>query len=253
MKLNTADPETRLLIQRWIGAAQTGDLNDPDTVNELLNDVVGLKQYLDANGWVIEHGDEQVVVPNGRKIALCVGHSREGDKGAYSVGNKSEWDFNSILARDLSDDLQLKGYSPIVVDFYKGGSYTAAMNWLASFLKSEGVEMAIEFHFNSSDDESSNGFEYLYWHNSSNGKAMAQSFLAAHAEKFQWAKNRGIKPKSSGERGSQFLSKVHCPCIILEPFFGSNPEEWYNYSSQSGANKLLDVYIKGIDSYLTSH
>ena len=36
----------RKLIQRWIGAPQSGDLNDPRTVDELLKDVNGLEAYL---------------------------------------------------------------------------------------------------------------------------------------------------------------------------------------------------------------
>lgn len=36
----------RKLIQRWIGAPQSGDLNDPRTVDELLKDVTGLQAYL---------------------------------------------------------------------------------------------------------------------------------------------------------------------------------------------------------------
>ena len=38
--------ERRQLIQRWIGAPQSGDLNDPVTVSELLKDVTGLQGYL---------------------------------------------------------------------------------------------------------------------------------------------------------------------------------------------------------------
>lgn len=34
------------LIQRWIGSTQTGNLNDPETVAELLKDVSGLQAYL---------------------------------------------------------------------------------------------------------------------------------------------------------------------------------------------------------------
>ena len=44
----TSDDRIRR-IQRWIGAPETGDLNDPGTIDELENDVVGLRSYLDAN------------------------------------------------------------------------------------------------------------------------------------------------------------------------------------------------------------
>lgn len=44
--LDPALPSTKQLIQRWIGAPENGNLNDPNTVAELLRDVVGLDEYL---------------------------------------------------------------------------------------------------------------------------------------------------------------------------------------------------------------
>lgn len=46
MKLDVGDRSTRELIQRWIGAPQTGDLNEKATVRELLRTVWGLASYL---------------------------------------------------------------------------------------------------------------------------------------------------------------------------------------------------------------
>lgn len=43
-----ASEQDRRLIQRWIGAPQTGNLNDLETVEELKHDVVGLREYLIA-------------------------------------------------------------------------------------------------------------------------------------------------------------------------------------------------------------
>lgn len=51
MSIRVADMDEaykRKLVQRWIGAPQSGDLNDPATVAELLKDVTGLQAYLIA-------------------------------------------------------------------------------------------------------------------------------------------------------------------------------------------------------------
>jgi len=42
------DQQRRERIQRWIGAPQTGDLNDPETLEELERDIVGLADYIAA-------------------------------------------------------------------------------------------------------------------------------------------------------------------------------------------------------------
>lgn len=44
--MDTSDIKTRKLIQRWIGSEESGDLNDPSTVAELLKDIKGLQEYL---------------------------------------------------------------------------------------------------------------------------------------------------------------------------------------------------------------
>ena len=48
--------ERRKLIQRWIGAPETGDLNDEATVVELEKDVVGLRKYLLARFFQFDQG-----------------------------------------------------------------------------------------------------------------------------------------------------------------------------------------------------
>ena len=181
------------------------------------------------------------------KVAICVGHSRSGDKGAQSIGGISEWDWNSKVAHMLKGKLDDAGVDCFVVDHYEGGTYGAAMSWVGSHLKSQGATVAIELHFNAASS-SAKGFEYLYWHTSTEGQKLANAFITAQKALNTPAPSRGAKPADGGDRGSGFLSKTPCPAIICEPFFGSNSGEWNYWSERPSV--LADVYARAIKSYL---
>ena len=186
----------------------------------------------------------------GSKVAVCVGHSRSGDSGAVSVAGVKEWSYNLEVAYLTADALQRSGASAVVVKEYDGSSYGAAMSWLASHLRGLGVDAAIELHFNSAS-ETAQGFEYLYYHSSSRGKALAQSLHAEHKRAFPFAVDRGIKARGAGDRGVQFLKLTHCPAVICEPFFGSSREEWNLYESEKV--KLAEVYSRALVAFLRTN
>ena len=183
------------------------------------------------------------------RVAICVGHSRSGDNGATSVSGVSEWDFNVDIAGRVKIRLEGDGIDVDIVQDYHGRSYGSAMRWLARLLKQSQVDIAVELHFNAASP-SAEGFEYLHWQTSKNGKRLAQCLLDSHAKFFPETKNRGLKPKGPGSRGSMFLKLTHCPAVITEPFFGTNLDEWNLYSANRGY--LADSYANGIANYLNS-
>ena len=162
-------------------------------------------------------------------VAICVGHSRlihgQPEGGAVSVGGISEWRYNSRLAPLIAAHLREHRCRAVIFERYEGDGYGAAQRWLAGQLKNMGVACAVELHFNASDSPDANGHEMLYWHSSKNGKRLATGL----EEDFNLAipiKARGIKPKTSADRGAEFLSGTHCPAVIVESFFGSNLKDW---------------------------
>lgn len=186
------------------------------------------------------------------KVAICVGHSRQirgrVDGGAVSVGGVSEHEFNSELAGLVQEKLLKAGVESAIFDVYRGSGYTAAMTDLAAQVKKYGADIAIELHFNSSDSVQSNGYEYLHWHNSKNGTRLATLFLSEHGRYFPKFRARGlVKIDSEKKRGGGFLKRTHCPAVILEPFFGSNPKEWEHYSGNM--NRVADMYVSAITKY----
>jgi N-acetylmuramoyl-L-alanine amidase len=182
------------------------------------------------------------------KVAICIGHSRPGDKGAQSVSGVSEWSYNVAVGEALQKMLTISGVEAVMITSYLGDSYGFAMTWLASEIDRLNVDCAIELHFNAAGP-SAKGYEYLYWSSSSASKRLAQALLDAH-ERNLGGINRGIKPKTSSDRGSLFLSKPQCPCVITEPFFGSNASDWSKFSTEKAQRDLAKTYADGILSFL---
>lgn len=177
------------------------------------------------------------------KIGICVGHSRWGDSGAVSLWGKSEWDYNSAVAVALKRELDLAGIDSVILDDYKAGGYGAAMRNCAKYLLNEGATHAIELHFNAAGPQA-HGAEWLHWRTSSGGKRLAEALRAGFTTYFPGIKDRGLKPKGSGERGALFLRKTHCPAVIAEPFFGSNEGDCEAFRRNEA--KLAAAYAEGI-------
>lgn len=168
-------------------------------------------------------------------IALCVGHSR-GDGGAVSVGGTNEWHFNVKLAVLIREMLAADGRAAMIVDRYAQAGYSRAMTLLGGSLASQGVTAAVELHFNSADTAKATGHEWLHWHSSVPGRALAQALQRQMVQDFPGQRNRGLVsiPSVSG-RGGGFLRCMACPAVICEPFFGSNPGDWQFFDTRREA------------------
>jgi hypothetical protein len=61
-------------------------------------------------------------------------------------------------------------------------------------------------------------------------------------------KSRCIKPKTSADRGADFLSGIHCPGAIAEPFFGRNPSDRQIASTQQReiATSIVDFLDRSL-------
>ena len=186
-------------------------------------------------------------VKNLKKVAICVGHSRIGDKGATSVGGVDEWTYNKKVADLLKSHLRHQGVQSVVFDDYPSESYSGAMDWLGQSIAKEKCDIAIELHFNSYSSSKAEGYEYLHYHTSSNGRRLAECFRKSHSETFKVQSDRGIKAIESDGRGGGFLRSVPPPAVICEPFFGSCPKEWVLFDAKHSL--LADVYAQAIISY----
>ncbi len=181
-------------------------------------------------------------------IAICVGHSRSGDKGAVSAGGISEHAYNSRLARILSTVLRERGLPNQVIDSYEGAGYSAAMRWVAKEVRQIGATVAVELHFNSAENLSATGHEWLFWAPSTHGRFLAQALDRQMRAAFPALKARGIKSIHPGDRGAEFLRLTPCPALICEPFFGSNESDWQLAAHSS--DKLAGAIAGGLADWI---
>lgn len=183
-------------------------------------------------------------------VAICVGHSRDGDNGARSVSGVHEWAYNKVVADLLRTQLKQRGINSIVLSDYNAATYSEAMKWVADRIKKEKCDIAVELHFNSYHSTVAEGYEYLYYSGSEKGKRLAECFLRSHSNVSNVQKNRGVKEIEKGGRGSLFLKSVKPPAVICEPFFGSSPKEWVLLGSKHAV--IADIYAEAIANYFAA-
>ncbi len=186
-------------------------------------------------------------------FAICLGHSRRinghPEGGAVSHDGKiNEWNFNLGVAIQARDILKPRGFRAVVISEYQGGGYDTAQRWLAGELKRLGVQRALELHFNSASP-SATGHEWPYCKDSPKGKALAGFLDTRMAAAFPTLKRRGLKPRVPGStrpdnRGWQFTWYPHCPSVICEPGFGSNPSDWQLLKENTAT--LATVYAEAL-------
>jgi N-acetylmuramoyl-L-alanine amidase len=180
-------------------------------------------------------------------IAICVGHSRRGDRGATSAGGVSEWAYNQDLAQRLKWKLESLGVHCFVLSQYDADSYGSAMRWVSGEVEKRHATLAVELHFNAATG-TAQGHEWLYWGTSKQSKILADALCSEFAVRFPARKNRGSKAKTAGDRGAEFLKLTHCPAVICEPFFGDNPDEWKFATTHT--DEIADAIAQGIMRYV---
>lgn len=185
-------------------------------------------------------------------IGIFVGHSRKingrHDGGAVSVGGVSEREFNIEVAETIASELVRRGVACRVYQDYQGSSYSSAMQWVADTARSINADAVVELHFNSSENPAANGHEWLHWHASSASKSLAEEIEGSFAAEFPTMKRRGMKALTSGSRGAEFVSRTHCPAVVCEPFFGSNPLDWK--MAEAGKEEIGYAIAAGICDWL---
>ena len=142
------------------------------------------------------------------KTALIVGH-KPHSPGACAP-DICEYEFNEDLAYMISRNVE--DCSIVYRDTYSG---------LPNKVNSINPDIILSLHCNAFNKKVS-GTETLYYHKSFTGKIIAQEIQDVIVNILDLP-DRGIKPKTTEDRGGYLLRYTRAPCIILEPFFIDNP------------------------------
>lgn len=146
------------------------------------------------------------------KIAIVIGH-KESSGGAYNKkAGINEFTYNEILASYIHTNIN----SDIV--------YRNSYRDLPDEINELNPDYIISLHCNAYNKQVS-GTETLYYHSSKRGKQLA-TLLQEEVVDCLRLNDRGIKPKHSEDRGGYLLRYTNAPCVILEPFFIDNDNDF---------------------------
>lgn len=158
------------------------------------------------------------------KIGIIIGHesNRPGAKAVAPL-NEHEYEYNTKLAEEMYRRAMELGLKATI--FKRDGMTVESVGRFVNEWASGDNTVAIELHFNSSDNASVRGTETLYdQDNAADLAHMIQDGLCSLLHR-TGKQNRGIKLIQDGDRGHRNLSSVSVPSVLVEPAFGSNKED----------------------------
>ena len=177
------------------------------------------------------------------KVALIIGHNKRS-KGAYSQIVGSEYDYWKRIAEKIKTEI------PLMVDVYErkpNKFYVPEMEEVLKELNKNDYKTCLELHFNSSTNSQANGCECLVYYKNNNAKELATNFMARLQNIFG-SKIRGnhgiIEIQDSKVRGGYGICNSKDTYILVEPFFGSNPDESLKFSVEKDVVNLFINFIK---------
>ncbi len=165
------------------------------------------------------------------KCLLIVGHKASSPGAVNRDSGMTEFEFNDKLAKRVVSELE---NTQIL--------YRKSYRLLPKLANAQKADFIVSMHCNAFNTRAS-GSEVLYYHRSVKSKAIAEIFQESFVNNLSTT-NRGVKGKSSEDRGGYLLKETKPPCIITEAFFIDNNAELnlinINYEG------LVRAYIESI-------
>ena len=198
------------------------------------------------------------------KVALVIGHNSRS-KGAFSSIIGTEYDYWKRIAEKIKAEI------PNLVDIYErqpNESYLKEMRKVINEMDKHDYKYCLELHFNASSSEKSNGCECIIYKGNKKAEVLATQFMARlqnnFGSKIRIKENTIITTKEKGQeekieekvrthglilvqdsstRGGYGICKSRHTYLLLEPFFGSNPDESLKFADEQ---KVVDLFVKYI-------
>jgi N-acetylmuramoyl-L-alanine amidase len=149
-----------------------------------------------------------------KMCALVVGHKKTSPGAENKKSRLTEFDYNDELAREI--EKAVKGVKVQRV-------YRRTYNTLPGDIDDLNPDFIVSLHCNAYNGKAT-GTEVLYYHRSKKGEKIAK-LLNSELVGALGLKDRGIKPKTSEDRGGYLLRNTNAPCVIAEPFFIDNDDD----------------------------
>lgn len=177
------------------------------------------------------------------KAAIVVGHNARAQGAVRVTDGVSEFVWNS----DLADMIRDHAPSRVKVFYRQAGiGYSAEIDRVYAETDAWGADVTIELHFNSVVDRTARGCLTLS-SGTTRSRALAEEVQPRMAAALG-VPDRGIRNLSRGDRGGRSLWQGRAPAIMVEPWFGSNPEDCA--AADLHKDKLAEAIYRGAMEFL---
>lgn len=204
----------------------TSALLEKITDNELVS-LQDLQKSLEES--VAEHAQLKK-----KLCALVIGHKKNSPGHKNTDKDISEFDFNDELARRIEKKVEKALVQRV---------YRRTVKQLPDDVNQLGPDFVVSLHCNAFNKKVT-GTEMLYYYKSDLGRRMAEIMQNRLVEHLR-LEDRGIKPKTSEDRGGFMLKFTKAPCVIAEPFFLDNNDDLAK--ARQDLDGLAGAYAKAID------
>jgi len=166
--------------------------------------------------------------------ALVIGHKKDSPGAINKKLNIGEFEFNEQLATMIESRVKSARLQRV---------YRLTYSQLPADINALNPVFVVSLHCNS-DDGKASGTEVSYYHKSIKGMEIADIMLRSLVSHLKLP-SRGIKPKTSEEKGGYLLRYTSAPCIIAEPFFIDNDRDLDR--AMADMEGLASAYARAID------
>jgi len=178
--------------------------------------------------------EQKETEPLQKLCGLVIGHKKRSPGAVNESAGITEFDFNDRLSVMIERRVKRVQVQRI---------YRRTYRELPDDINSLGPDFVVSLHCNAFNKKAS-GTEVLYYHRSLAGRQMAGVLLESLVNQL-YLPNRGIKPKTSEDRGGYLLRYTTMPVVIAEPFFIDNDQDLE--TAQSDLEGLATAYAAAID------
>ncbi len=190
-------------------------------------------------------------------VVIDPGHGGE-DGGAVGAGGVLEKDVNLAIAKELCDFLKAQGISAVLTrtedillydpnSDYHGQKKVQDLSTRKRIAESYGSAVFVSIHMNAFPDPKYGGLQVYYSENHPASKRLAEEIQALTRDVLLPRNHRKIKPSDGN---LYLLDRLHCPSVLVECGFLSNPEDLAALSDPIYRRKMALVLCRSISEYL---
>ena len=170
-----------------------------------------------------------------KTCAIVIGHKKTSPGAVNETSATTEFAFNDRLAIEIEEKV-----NDVIVQRVYRRTYAT----LPADINELDPDFIVSLHCNAFNKLTS-GTEVLYYHKSSNGKKMAE-ILQSRLVDALGLNDRGTKARTAEDRGGNLLKMTDAPCVITEPFFIDNDDDFA--VAMRRRDELASAYADGISA-----